>query len=85
MKQIIREIAKNGREIVRVELNEYEGHQLFGVRVWYRGQDGALKPTRKGISLGIRHLPALVRALEDAERAARTAGLLRQSADVARG
>lgn len=75
MKQIIRDIPKNGRETIRVELVEFEGTQLVAARVWYVDGD-ELRPTRKGLSLAIKHLPALVQALQQAERNAREAGIL---------
>lgn len=75
MKQIICDIPKNAREVIRVELDEYEGHQLVAARIWY-SDDGGLKPTRKGLSVSVKHLTALREAIEKAEAEARAAGLL---------
>lgn len=76
MKRIIVDIPKNERETLRVEFDEYNGHQLIAARVWYRDGDGELKPTKKGLSTAVKHLPALRQALEEAESVARAAGLL---------
>jgi len=76
MKQIIRDIEKNSREVVRVELDEFQGRQLVGARVWYTDKVGELKPTPKGLTLDVKHLPALRQAFVEAERQAREAGLL---------
>jgi hypothetical protein len=76
MKKIIADISKNGRETIRVELDEYNDAQLVSARVWFAGEDGELKPTRKGLSVAVKHLPALAAAFADAEREARAAGLL---------
>lgn len=75
------EIAKfwknRGRyESLRVSLSEYEGHPLINVRVYTTGSDGIDRPTPKGVSLGIRKLPELARALVKAEAEARRLGLL---------
>lgn len=76
MKKIIADISKNWRETVRVELDEYNDIQLVSARVWFADEDGELKPTRKGLSVAVKHLPALAAAFADAEREARAAGLL---------
>ena len=76
MKKLIATIAKNTRETVRVELDEYRGHQLLSVRVWFSDNAGEARPSPKGLSVDVRHLPALRAALDDAEREARTAGLI---------
>jgi hypothetical protein len=75
MKRVVADIPKNQRETIRVELDEYEGNQLVATRVWY-SDDGELKPTRKGLSIAIKHLPAIRAALEQAEKVARAEGLL---------
>jgi hypothetical protein len=76
VKRLIKSIQKNGRETIRVELDEFEGRQLVAARIWYTDGEGDLKPTRKGLTIAIRHLPAIREALEEAERVARKAGLL---------
>jgi len=76
MKKIIADISKNWRETVRVELDEYNDVQLVSARVWFAGENNELKPTRKGLSVAVKHLPALAAAFADAEREARAAGLL---------
>jgi hypothetical protein len=78
MKRVIRDIEKNSREIVRVELDEYQGKQLVSARVWFRDGD-TVKPSSKGLSIDVKHLPALRQAIDDAEAAAHAAGLLANS------
>ncbi|MGY4409120.1 hypothetical protein ACVWW4_000856 [Bradyrhizobium sp. LB7.1] len=81
------EIAKfwknRGRyESLHVSLSEYEGHPLINVRVYTTGTDGIDRPTPKGVSLGIRKLPELARALVKAEAEARRRGLLDADSEV---
>lgn len=53
---------RNAREVVRVDLHEFNGRAVVGCRVWYR--DGAeIKPGKTGLTLSVKHLPALADAL----------------------
>lgn len=54
-----------GEKRLEVRLQEYEGHPFVSVRVWARGQDGALWPTKSGLSIRMRELPELVQALQE--------------------
>lgn len=75
---VISKLWKNRRrnESVHVTLSEYEGHNLINVRVYCTGTDGIDRPTQKGVSMGIRNLPELARALVKAEAKAHELGLL---------
>jgi hypothetical protein len=64
------------RESVHISLREYEGHVLIDIRVYYTGIDGIDRPMPKGLALGVRKLPELVRALVKAEAEARLRGLI---------
>ena len=73
MKKHIASINKNSSEIIKVELSEFNGHDLLGVRVWMKDTD---RPTAKGITVGVKLIPDLIGALRTAEAEARAAGLL---------
>lgn len=81
MKKSIAKIEKSQREELRVALNEFRArdgtvHQMIAATVFY--DDGAeYRPGRNGLNVKIDLLPALVEALQGAEREARGAGLLR--------
>ena len=60
--QIIADIEKNSREIIRVEVSDFKGKELINLRIWFQDFDGVYKPTQKGITLDISHY----RDLEDA-------------------
>jgi hypothetical protein len=68
--------ARDRSKHVRVDLSEFKGHRLVGIRIWETGTDGIDRPTVKGITLAIRKLPELTRALLKAEDRAREMGLL---------
>jgi hypothetical protein len=76
MKRLLRDIKKNARETLRVELDEFKGHQLVAARLWFDDGSGELKPTPKGLTIKVELLPDLIAALAAAEAAARDAGLL---------
>lgn len=75
MKRVVAVLEKNAHEILKIELTEFGGHDLLGVRVWTRTTD---RPTQKGVTLAVAMLPGLVEALTraEAEAEARAAGLL---------
>jgi hypothetical protein len=68
-----------GAEVVRWSLDTFTPDdggrpaRYFNVRVWFRGQDGAMHPTRRGTTLRLREAPevlvAIFKALDDAGRA----------------
>lgn len=72
METIVANLPKNTREAVRVELTEFKGFRLLGIRVWTT--EG--RPTAKGLTVKVEMLPELVKALQTAEALARSAGLL---------
>jgi hypothetical protein len=72
---VIAEWHRNAREVVRVALDLYNGRHTINARVWYcDGEE--VKPSKLGITLAVKHLPALADALAKALVAARQIGLL---------
>jgi hypothetical protein len=71
-------IRKNAAEEIRVELAEFNGHQLVNFRVWADPRNGGAEriPTKAGIACNVRLLPELIAALQEAETEARERGLL---------
>ena len=55
--------AKNTREEVRVTLDDFKGHRLINVRVWFRADDDTMRPGKQGIALRLEQLPDLMAAL----------------------
>ncbi len=70
-------IRKNALEEIRVELSEYNGHDLINVHIWTDPRDGGGEriPTKAGICCRVALLPELIQALHQAEAEARAAGL----------
>ena len=57
MGQIIKDIQRNEREIIRIEVSEFKGKDLINLRIWYQAIDSngdiIYKPTQKGIAVDI--------------------------------
>jgi transcriptional coactivator p15 (PC4) len=71
---VIAQWELNSRESVRVELHEFKGTQLIGIRKWFAGANGAMAPGKSGINLNLKHLPRLAAAVNDALSKAREGG-----------
>jgi hypothetical protein len=63
-------------EAVVVQLRSFEGIALIDLRRHYTAKDGKLAPTRKGLSIAVKHLPDLAVAIAKALNTARERGLL---------
>ena len=62
-------IARGKDEELRLSLAEFEGKPFISVRVWAQNRDGAFWPVaKKGCSIRIRELDAVIEALSDARR-----------------
>ena len=79
MKQHIATIPKNGREEIRVALDEFEtkeaSYDMVSCRTFYE-DGGEYHPGRNGLNVRVHFLPAIIAALQEAEAEARAAGLL---------
>ena len=56
-------IEKNSRESIVVSETTHMGYDLVVLRIFYKDVDGALKPTRKGISIHRQQLSEVINAL----------------------
>jgi hypothetical protein len=78
---IVAEWRKNGREVLRIRLDTYQGRAVIDCRSWYAGSDGTLKPGRGGLTVSIRHLPALAESIATALATAKAEGLLESNSE----
>lgn len=58
-------IQKNRAEEIRVSREEYMGHDLVTVRVWFKAETGDMHPTKKGVAFNAALLPDIQKALAD--------------------
>jgi hypothetical protein len=71
----VAEWPRNSRETMRVRLDTFQGRFIIDCRAWFVGQDGELKPGRNGMTLAVRHLPALASAFDMAMKEAQRQGI----------
>lgn len=58
-------IRKNAREELRVERQDYRGHDLINLRVWYDDGSGEYRPGKQGIAFKAELLTDVLNALFD--------------------
>lgn len=60
---IVEEWPRKDGEVVRVTLDEYNGHPTIDVRTWWRDGKGDWRPGKSGFTIGRAHLDRLTDAL----------------------
>lgn len=58
-------IQKNTQEEIRISRQDYKGHDVVNVRVWYLAKDGEKHPTKKGVAFSAALLPEIQNALTE--------------------
>lgn len=63
MSILIKDIQRNSKEIIRIEVSEFKGRELINIRIWFQSIDGdgnvIYKPTQKGVALNIKEFQEL--------------------------
>lgn len=62
----VAEIPKNSRETLRVTRQEFRGHQLVSMRVFFEDAHGEMRPGKQGLAVRLDLVPALLQALDAA-------------------
>ena len=76
-------LEKNSRESLVINQSEFKGVKLVDVRVFYKDEAGDLKPTKKGVSVRLEQLDALIKALSTVSTAAREQELVEENETAA--
>lgn len=56
-------IRKNLREETRITQEEFRGHDLLNIRVFYRNDDGKWRPGKQGVAIRMELVPEFLDAL----------------------
>ena len=72
-------LEKNSRESLVINQSEFKGVKLVDVRVFYKDEAGDLKPTKKGVSVRLEQLDALIKALSELSATAREQELVEEN------
>ena len=67
---VLAQIRKNAREEIRIRCEDYMGHDLVNLRVFYEHAVGDYRPGKKGLAFRRDLLPEVIAALQSAEVAA---------------
>lgn len=59
-------IERKEGEQLRLERRSYNGYPFLDLRVWFQGDDGEWRPTKKGLSIKPRELDEVIAALTKA-------------------
>jgi transcriptional coactivator p15 (PC4) len=59
-------IRKSARDEILVAVREYEGNRYGEIRIWYRADDGEMRPA-KGVTFKLDMIDGLLEALRNAE------------------
>ncbi|MBB1498475.1 transcriptional coactivator p15/PC4 family protein [Paracoccus sp. MC1862] len=76
MSKPVATIQKNKREAIHVLIDEFNGRQIFNVRVFYEAEDGSVRPGKAGIAFSITKLPEFAEAVQKALTEAQRQGLV---------
>ena len=76
-------LEKNSRESLVINQSEFKGVKLVDVRVFYKDEAGDLKPTKKGVSVRLEQLDALIKALSTVSATAREQELVEENETAA--
>ena len=72
----IAQFAKNAKEEVRVSIDDYHGHKLINLRIYYRSADDEWKPGKQGLALSVNLYRDLADALAKVGEQLRSQGLI---------
>jgi hypothetical protein len=69
---VYHEWKRNDGDVTRLIRQEYNGHELLHLRIFYRDQHGKLKPTAKGVTIPHDQIGPLRKALRKAKKGLNT-------------
>jgi len=67
---LVHSITRNESEEIRVQLRKYKGKVFIDFRVWFQMEgETVYRPTKRGVTLAIEHLPELEKAVAKLRKA----------------
>ena len=64
---VLASFERYGEEQLRISISHYQGHARLDLRLWYPGDDGEYKPTKRGITLRADEIETTIQALQRAQ------------------
>ncbi|WP_028714387.1 transcriptional coactivator p15/PC4 family protein [Paracoccus sp. J55] len=63
-------IRKNAREEIRFTVENFKGHEIINLRVWYRDAAGEYRPGKQGLAFRLEKLGDVLAVLKAAMKGA---------------
>ena len=60
-------ILKNSREEIRISRDNFRGHDLISIRIWFKADDGSMRPSKEGVNFRVALLDEIIGALQAAK------------------
>jgi len=73
---VISTFEKNKKEEVRVSVETFHGRNIINIRVYYKDDDGTMKPGKQGIALAVERYKDLAGAILDLGQHLKSKGLI---------
>src|SRR5262249_19618430 len=73
---VIATFEKNKKEEVRVSVETFHGRKLLNIRVFYKDDDGTMKPGKQGLALGVDRYKDLASAILELGHHLKTNGMI---------
>jgi hypothetical protein len=73
---VVAQFEKNKKEEVRVSVGSFHGRQIINMRVYYKDDDGSMKPGKQGMALSVERYKDLAGAIVQVGEHLKTKGLL---------
>ncbi len=67
--QIVHSFPKNPLEEVRSSITFFKGKQYVDIRIYYKGDDGEYRPSKKGVTLSVELFPELEAGVQSLKKA----------------
>ena len=79
---IVAQWSRSANGTVMIKIDQFNSTMVIDIREWWMSSTGELRQGPKGITMSVRHLPLLARALAKADATARQLGLLTEADDA---
>ena len=73
---LISKFEKNKKEEVRVSLDTFHGRKLINIRVYFKDDDGTMKPGKQRLALGVDRYKDFAGAILELGQQLKTQGLI---------
>jgi Transcriptional Coactivator p15 (PC4) len=73
---LVSQFEKNKKEEVRVSIDTFHGRKLINIRVFYKDDDGTMKPGKQGFALSVEQYKDLAGAILELGQHLKAEGLI---------